>query len=208
MKEGEGIDLSISPTVNYMDMTDKGVLEMKMWLRINWKDERLSWNPEEYGGVSQLNVPFDKVWMPDVICFNGLSCGPDSTAKAFDIARRHTPVVINASGDMTQVTTNLDVKVQCADEEFANWPWGEYDCKVIFGSWTYKGAEIKLAAGGGNFYMDNSNMMVNSPLIITENSFKEDPLDVKTYGTDDEYMSLKYDFKVIFFFILRKHNSY
>jgi len=195
-KDGEGIDLTISPIVNYMDMTDKGVLEMKMWLRINWKDERLSWNPEEYGGVSQLNVPSDKLWMPDIVCFNGLTCGADSTAKAFDIARRHTPVLVYASGDMAQVTSNLDVKVQCADEEFANWPWGEYDCKVVFGSWTYKGAEIKLAAGEGNFYIDNSNMIANSPMIITENSFKEDPLTVKTYGTEDEYMSLKYEFKV------------
>ena len=131
MKEGDNINLSLMPTVNYMNMDDQGVLDLKLWLRIMWKDERLAWNPEEYGGVKQLNVPSDKVWMPDVVCFNGLSCSPNAPAKIFDSMRRQSPVIIAASGDMMQVTTNLDVKVQCTDQEFANWPWGEYNAKVI-----------------------------------------------------------------------------
>jgi len=196
MKEGGGINLNLMPTVNYINMDDQGVLDLKLWLRIMWKDERLAWNPEEYGGVKQLNIPSDKIWMPDVVCFNGLSCSQDAPAKMFDSVSRQAPVILSASGDLMKVTTNLDVKVQCTDEEFANWPWGEYDAKVVFGSWTFKGAEVKLGAAEGSWYIDNTSMITNSPFVFTENSFKSDPLTIKTYGTEDEYMSLNYEFKV------------
>eukprot|EP00088_Acartia_fossae_P028940 TRINITY_DN29740_c0_g1_i1.p1 TRINITY_DN29740_c0_g1~~TRINITY_DN29740_c0_g1_i1.p1 ORF type:complete len:253 (+),score=82.85 TRINITY_DN29740_c0_g1_i1:42-800(+) len=196
MKEDEPVNLAVSPTVIYMDMDDKGVINLHMWVRLMWKDERLAWNPEEYGGVGQLNLPNSKIWMPDVICFNGLNPEATGLDKAFDSGRRQTPVLVYASGDCTIVTSSMEVKVQCTDEEFANWPWGEYDAKVTFGSWTYKGREIKLSAGEGSWSFDNSNMVPNSPFYITVNSFKSDPLDVKTYGTEDEYMSLDYKFKV------------
>ena len=66
----------------------------------------------------------------------------------------------------------------------------------MFGSWTYKGGEVKLAAADGMWYIDNTSMITNSPMVFTENSFKSDPLTIKTYGTEDEYMSLNYEFKV------------
>lgn len=28
------------------------------------------WNPEEYGGVSQLYVPAEDLWKPDIVLYN------------------------------------------------------------------------------------------------------------------------------------------
>jgi hypothetical protein len=55
---------------------------------------------------------------------------------------------------------------------------------------------VKLGAAEGSWYIDNTSMITNSPFVFTENSFKSDPLTIKTYGTEDEYMSLNYEFKV------------
>jgi len=35
-----------------------------------WKDQRLVWSPEEYGGLSKLLVPKRFVWTPDMMQYN------------------------------------------------------------------------------------------------------------------------------------------
>jgi hypothetical protein len=31
-----------------------------------WKDEFLTWNADEFDGITVLNVPSDNVWKPDI----------------------------------------------------------------------------------------------------------------------------------------------
>lgn len=35
-----------------------------------WYDYKLTWNPEEYGGVEGLHVPSEHVWRPDIVLYN------------------------------------------------------------------------------------------------------------------------------------------
>ena len=35
-----------------------------------WKDEYLVWDPAEFGGVSSIRVPADKIWTPDLVISN------------------------------------------------------------------------------------------------------------------------------------------
>ena len=44
----------------------KPVLKMTSWLRMSWMDFRLKWNPEAYGGITNIRLPPSKVWLPDV----------------------------------------------------------------------------------------------------------------------------------------------
>ena len=36
----------------------------------SWKDERLAWSPEEYGGLDSLRMPAESVWLPDMKQYN------------------------------------------------------------------------------------------------------------------------------------------
>lgn len=40
-----------------------------VWLRQTWMDERLAWDPEQYGRVSMLHVPYEIVWVPDIVLY-------------------------------------------------------------------------------------------------------------------------------------------
>ena len=35
-----------------------------------WKDYKLMWDPEEYGGVTELYVHSEKIWIPDIALYN------------------------------------------------------------------------------------------------------------------------------------------
>ena len=36
-----------------------------------WTDERVAWNPEDFGEIRRVDVPQNiNVWMPDVLSFN------------------------------------------------------------------------------------------------------------------------------------------
>lgn len=60
-----------------------------LWVKQKWYDYKLRWDPEEYvgsivifspyilfkmfhlkGGVEQLYVPSEQIWLPDVVLFN------------------------------------------------------------------------------------------------------------------------------------------
>ena len=36
----------------------------------DWVDSKLNWDPDEYGGVRQLIVPSEHIWLPDIVLYN------------------------------------------------------------------------------------------------------------------------------------------
>ena len=37
-------------------------------------DSKLNWDPDEYGGVEQLIVPSEHIWLPDILLYNKYLC--------------------------------------------------------------------------------------------------------------------------------------
>ena len=35
-----------------------------------WTDEKLVWDPAEYGGLKMLRLPCDLIWLPDIVLYN------------------------------------------------------------------------------------------------------------------------------------------
>lgn len=35
-----------------------------------WQDYKLKWDPSEYGGVTELYVPSEHIWLPDIVLYN------------------------------------------------------------------------------------------------------------------------------------------
>ncbi len=40
------------------------IMSTNMWVIQEWTDYKLKWDPEEYGGVSELYVPAEQIWLP------------------------------------------------------------------------------------------------------------------------------------------------
>lgn len=35
-----------------------------------WQDYKFIWDPSEYGGVTELYVPSEHIWLPDIVLYN------------------------------------------------------------------------------------------------------------------------------------------
>ena len=35
-----------------------------------WSDYKLTWNPDDFGGVETLHVPSEHIWLPDIVLYN------------------------------------------------------------------------------------------------------------------------------------------
>ncbi|XP_061612094.1 5-hydroxytryptamine receptor 3A-like isoform X2 [Phyllopteryx taeniolatus] len=38
-----------------------------LWTMMSWTDERISWDPDEFCGITEISLPTDMLWIPDII---------------------------------------------------------------------------------------------------------------------------------------------
>lgn len=46
------------------------ILTTNIWLEHEWQDHKFKWDPVEYGGVTELYVPSEHIWLPDIVLYN------------------------------------------------------------------------------------------------------------------------------------------
>ncbi|CAB3400261.1 unnamed protein product [Caenorhabditis bovis] len=110
------------------------ILQTNVWLTMKWNDFQLSWNPEDYGNISNLHVPSDRVWLPDIVLFNNADGNYEVSFKS--------NVFVDHYGDVTWVPPAM-FKSSCRiDVEW--FPFDEQCCTLVFGSWTYNSEEVRL----------------------------------------------------------------
>uniref|UniRef100_A0A8C9FU36 Neurotransmitter-gated ion-channel ligand-binding domain-containing protein n=1 Tax=Pavo cristatus TaxID=9049 RepID=A0A8C9FU36_PAVCR len=60
--------LAISQLV---DVDEKNqLMTTNVWLKQEWIDVKLRWNPEEYAGITSIRVPSDSIWIPDIVLYD------------------------------------------------------------------------------------------------------------------------------------------
>lgn len=45
-------------------------MSTNMWVEQEWVDYKLSWDPDEYNGVTKLHLPAEDIWLPDIVLYN------------------------------------------------------------------------------------------------------------------------------------------
>ncbi|KAK9408025.1 neuronal acetylcholine receptor subunit beta-3 [Crotalus adamanteus] len=53
-----------------VDVDEKNqLMTTNVWLKQEWIDHKLCWNPEDYGGITAIRVPSESLWLPDIVLF-------------------------------------------------------------------------------------------------------------------------------------------
>jgi len=205
MEEGEPVNLKMGLSMYHMKLNENAELDFVAWARFFWKDARLAWEPEEYHNITEFRIPASRLWAPDAEVYNNIEYGPGYWSDT--IGEHHHNAIVYSSGDIIYIPPTHG-KVQCkeAEEPKADMPWGEYDCNVKLGSWTFDSGRLNISKYGGKNCVDTDDMDPNSPMFVTENSCQEEAFEAKVYDCCPEtYQSITYRLKVQRRFISREN---
>ncbi|NXM04927.1 ACHB3 protein, partial [Tyrannus savana] len=121
-----------------VDVDEKNqLMTTNVWLKQEWMDHKLSWNPEEYGGITAIRVPSES--LPDL---DNVSCCPTPSADGRFEGSLMTKAVVKYNGVVTW-TPPASYKSSCTmDVTF--FPFDRQNCSMKFGSWTYDGNMVDL----------------------------------------------------------------
>ncbi|PAA64225.1 hypothetical protein BOX15_Mlig000862g1 [Macrostomum lignano] len=118
-----------------IDVDEKNqIITTNVWVEQEWKDANLVWDPKDYGGVSRLYIPSDKLWLPDIVLYNNADGKYELVIM--------TKATVFSDGTVRWVPPAV-YKSSCQiNVEF--FPFDEQNCTMKFGSWTYDGHKVDL----------------------------------------------------------------
>uniref|UniRef100_A0AC34GSI7 Uncharacterized protein n=1 Tax=Panagrolaimus sp. ES5 TaxID=591445 RepID=A0AC34GSI7_9BILA len=110
------------------------VLELNVWVEQSWNDERVFWEPEEYGNISKLTVGADYIWKPDIVLYNN--------ARDFSRGFVDTNLHIMNDGSVQWAPPAKVYSICRMRTEF--FPFDDQICLLEFGSWVYDKSQLDI----------------------------------------------------------------
>ncbi|KAK6106293.1 cation transporter family protein [Brugia pahangi] len=151
------------------------IMTCSVWLKQVWTDEKLSWNPKNYGGVSVLYVPYEMIWVPDIVLYNNADSNYNITIS--------TKATLRYDGEVTWEPPAIFKSLCQIDVRW--FPFDEQRCHFKFGSWTYSQDLLDLELLGGEPHYElevSANGEVDNITIV------DDGIDLSDY-----YPSVEWD---------------
>ncbi|CAD5210300.1 unnamed protein product [Bursaphelenchus xylophilus] len=136
VKPNESVEIEFQfKLLQILDVHEKEqILSTSGILNHVWTDHRLRWSPEEYGNVSMLHVPGERLWLPDIILYNNADGTPTP--------RKITKADLYSNGSIRWTPPAIYNSLCLIDTQW--FPYDEQLCTLKFGSWTYSGDELDL----------------------------------------------------------------
>ncbi|XP_048761401.1 neuronal acetylcholine receptor subunit alpha-9-like [Ostrea edulis] len=120
-----------------VDLSEKQeTIKLKIWVRLQWEDCNLTWNTSDFGGISKMVVPYDKIWIPDVTLLEGIN----EIANMPDM-KQYRALISNLGEVHYQFPTT--VLMSCG-MNIAKFPFDYQICTLTFGSWIHTKSEIDM----------------------------------------------------------------
>ncbi|NP_001166026.1 nicotinic acetylcholine receptor alpha 12 subunit precursor [Nasonia vitripennis] len=112
----------------------KNTMSVNTWVRMSWNDEKLKWDPKDYGGVKEVSVSIHEIWQPDLYLYNSAVYGVENYES------RHC--IVRQDGEVTWVAPT--VFHSYCEFNYVLWPFETNTCVLNIGSWTHNGYEIDI----------------------------------------------------------------
>ncbi|CAN2388273.1 This is one of the several different receptors for 5- hydroxytryptamine (serotonin), partial [Pristimantis euphronides] len=140
------IDMVVFAILGVSEMDQ--ILKTYMWLKQTWMDEFLTWNPKDFDNVTQISIPVQLIWVPDIIVLEFVEAtrSPENPY----VYLRHTGKVINTKPLLISTTCSLNIYY---------FPFDTQRCSISFTSWLHNGilqfnqpgvSKVKLSKANGS----------------------------------------------------------
>jgi len=111
-------------------------LTIDAWLKMQWNDSRLSWSPEEYGGIKVTRLSRNVIWHPDIKLFNRVKLSEVETQNDIFATVHHMGKVDWVVPSTFHSSCKVNLKM---------YPFDVQTCLLRFGSWSMNGFYIDMA---------------------------------------------------------------
>ncbi|XP_071804967.1 neuronal acetylcholine receptor subunit alpha-10-like isoform X2 [Asterias amurensis] len=131
------VKLTLS-VIQVVEMDERNqILTTNVWIEQHWYDEKMSWDPDDYGGIEIIRIPATELWVPDITLYdNADSNDYVSTSRTSNALVNHnTQVDLWSKPCLLKSTCKIDVKY---------FPFDYQECTMKFGSWTYNSFQMSL----------------------------------------------------------------
>ncbi|XP_038070859.1 neuronal acetylcholine receptor subunit alpha-9-like [Patiria miniata] len=161
-----------------LDMNEREqTLSSSIWLTLFWRDDYMTWDPDDYGGVYMFKVPSEEIWLPDIYFYQNAELQTKnfllgSVVKIFSDGKIMWGAPVNFKGYCL-----LDVRY---------FPFDHQRCEMKFGPWQHNGKEI-IMKGQGDQSVFNSNGEWDMTGINTSNNVEYYPDDPGIPFTDCKF---------------------
>lgn len=139
-----------------LDVSEKNqIITTNLWLRHEWLDNRLKWDPNEFDGINLTHIPSEDLWRPDVILYNNAD-GDFVITLLTKTTVYHTGLIVWEPPAIYKSYCPINV-------EF--FPFDQQSCFMKFGCWTHNGDEVDLQhvwQDKGTFINENLTVILNA----------------------------------------------
>lgn len=95
------------------------------WFMVIWRDDFLVWDEREFGGLKSVNIPYNKVWVPDVSMYFSETNTHDLGINPF-VSVFSNGVVMWFPGDQYTIECLLDIQ---------KFPFDKQSCELRIAAW-------------------------------------------------------------------------
>ncbi|NXE55555.1 5HT3A protein, partial [Casuarius casuarius] len=110
------------------------VLTTYIWYRQHWIDEFLQWDPARFDNVTQISLPTESIWVPDILINEFVDVG-----KSPDIPY----VYVHHHGEVWNLKP-IQVMTACSLDIY-NFPFDVQNCSLTFTSWLHNIRDLNLS---------------------------------------------------------------
>ncbi|EDS35712.1 neuronal acetylcholine receptor subunit alpha-4 [Culex quinquefasciatus] len=129
-------NVKVGMSVRHIDIDEvSSIFTVSNWINMEWTDEKLRWNPEDYGDLKIIRTSAESIWKPDLLLYNNAKT---SNIDHFGL----TDVLIYNDGKILWVPPT-DFHTFCR-LNLRLWPFDQQTCHVKLGSWVHDALSLNL----------------------------------------------------------------
>ncbi|KAM9369973.1 5-hydroxytryptamine receptor 3A-like [Phaethornis superciliosus] len=110
------------------------VLTTYIWYRQHWTDEFLQWDPVRFDNLTQISLPAESIWVPDILINEFVDVGRSP----------RVPYVYVSHHGEVQNLKPIQVMTACSLDIY-NFPFDVQNCSLTFTSWLHHIHDINLS---------------------------------------------------------------
>jgi hypothetical protein len=109
-------------------------IQLNLWVRMNWNNSYLTWDPNNYGNISFIIIDPKKIWHPDIELYNAASLP--------EIYKFDDRLYLYDNGNIFWSRPGI-FKFSCS-MDLNKFPFDTQNCSMTFGSWVYEQRFLNL----------------------------------------------------------------